>query len=73
MEIVEFINSVFTSPFEFITDDQWESVLRVIILIFLGLPLLGLFRRWTRNFLLKIIISIMECWPGKLFFIPVWH
>lgn len=68
MEIVEFINSVFTSPFEFITDDQWESVLRVIILIFLGLPLLGLFRRWTRNFFTKNYNQHYGMLAGKIVF-----
>lgn len=53
MELLEYLNTILTSPFGFFTEEQWQSTLRVIILLFIGIPLLSLLRRWVRGFFTK--------------------
>lgn len=66
--MLESINAIFTSPFDFISDDQWNSVLRVIILLFVALPLLGLFRKWVRVFFTKNYNQHYGLLAGKVTF-----
>ncbi len=53
MELLDYLNTIFTSPLGFLTEEQWQNLLRAIILLLIGVPLLSLLRRWVRQFFAK--------------------
>lgn len=68
MELLEYLNTIFTSPFDFITEEQWMSIIRGIILLVLGIPLLSLLRGWVRRFITKNYNEHYGLLTGKVVF-----
>ncbi len=68
MEVLDYIGTVLTSPFDFITEDQWLSIIRSIILLVIGIPLLSLLRRWIRGIITKNYNEHYGLLSGKVVF-----
>lgn len=65
---MEFLQDSIFSIYDYISEDQFHLIVRVVLLVAITLPVLFLLRRWARSFFTKKYASHYGMLAGKLVF-----